>query len=356
MVPIVTEGEPTNQRAEAGVAEDGLNLLVVIVCYRVVELTIGCLKSLAPQIHDVSRARVVVCDNGTGPEAVEQLRSSIVANGWNNWVTLQAISPNVGFTGGNNAVLRLAMTSSPPPKYFLLLNADTIVQVGALKFLYDAMEHAPGVGIMGPVMVGPDGKVQSSCFRDHSLVSEFLRGAGSGRINRILSRDYYFHLAPPNGAAHYDWVSFAGAMIRSEVARDTGLLDEGYFLYYDDADYCRMARNAGWKIGRCETARVVHLEGQSNELPEKTRSRERKPRYYYVSRARYFAKHLGTAGLWAANVAWSAGSAIAAVSRLVGGRGAKPCAGEWKDIWTNAWAPVRKSNASLLPKESHVVV
>jgi len=351
MMEVQTINNPT----EAGVAEGGLNLLVVIVCYRVVELTIDCLKSLEPQIRDVPRTRVVICENGTGTHAVEQLHSSIAANGWSNWVILQAITPNVGFTGGNNAVLRDAMNSSTPPKYFLLLNADTIVQPGALKCLYDAIERAPDVGITGPVMVGLDGKQQSSCFRDHSTASEFLRGANSGRINRLFSRDY-FQLAPPNGVTHFDWISFACAMIRSDVLRDIGLLDEGYFLYYDDADYCRMARRAGWKIGCCKAAQVVHLEGQSNELPEKARVRERKPRYYYVSRARYFGKHLGTVGLWGANIAWSAGSAIAAVGRMIGSQGIKACEGEWKDIWTNAWAPVRKSNASLVPKESHVVV
>ena len=145
-------------------------------------------------------------------------------------------------------------------------------------------------------------------------------------------------------------------MIRADVVRDVGILDEGFFLYYDDADYCRTARKAGWKIGCCKTARVVHLEGQSNELPEKALRRERKPRYYYVSRSRYFAKHTGTVGLWAANIAWTAGSAIAAVHRLITSRGGRACVGEWKDIWTNAWAPVRNSDASLAPKESRVIV
>ncbi len=352
MVQIVTE--VTDDRLDVGIAESGLSLLVVILCYRVVDLTINCLKSLATQIQDVPGTRVAICENGTGTEAVEQLRRAIDDHGWNDWVKLLAVTPNVGFTGGNNAVLRKVMCMPSPPRYVLLLNADTVVQPGALKNLYDAIEGDRTVGIVGPVMVGPDGTMQCSCFRDHSPVSEFLRGAGSGRINRLLSREY-FQLAPPGGATRFDWVSFACALIRSDVIHDVGFLDEGFFLYYDDADYCRMARKAGWTIGHCQSARVVHLEGQSNELPEKARRLERKPRYYYVSRSRYFAKHLGTVGLWAANFAWLAGAMIAAARRRIAGRGAKGCEGEWKDIWTNAWSPVRKSNASLLPRESHVV-
>jgi len=355
MVHVVNELEAAERCRQASVGEDGLNLLVVIVCYRVVELTVDCLRSLATQIHDLPRARVAVCENGTGADAVEQLHQQIVANGWSDWVRLQAISPNVGFTGGNNAVLREAMEIAKPPKYFLLLNADTILRPGALKELYESMERSPEVGIMGPLLVGVDEKPQVSCFRNHSMVSEFLRGAGSGQVNRLFFREN-FQLAPPAGADQFDWVSFACAMIRSDVMRGIGLLDEGYFLYYDDADYCRMARKAGWKIGCCRASQVVHLEGQSNDLPEKARCRERKPRYYYVSRSRYFAKHLGDVGLWAANIAWTLGAVLAAARSFVGGRSSNTCDGEFADIWTNAWAPVRKSNASLRPKESHVVV
>src|SRR5205085_5590103 len=135
-------------------------------------------------------------------------------------------------------------------------------------------------------------------------------------LNRALFRQN-FQLMPRESESHYDWVSFASALIRSEVIRDIGFLDEGFFLYFDDADYCRRARKAGWKIGFCQDARVVHLEGQSNTVPESNRKLHRRPRYYYVSRARYFAKHLGTAGFWAANVAWSVGSVIGHAKQLV---------------------------------------
>jgi N-acetylglucosaminyl-diphospho-decaprenol L-rhamnosyltransferase len=335
--------------------EDRESLLIAILCYRVVDLTINCLKSIAPQIHDVPRVRVMICENGTGPEAVDRLRESILENGWEDWVKLQAVYPNVGFTGGNNVILRDGMSWQLAPKYFLLLNADTIVEPGALRALYDAIERAPDIGIMGPTMIGGDGDIQVSCFRDHSPISEFLRGASTGIINRLLLRSN-FQLAPPVGAAHFDWVSFACAVIRSEVIEQVGFLDEGYFLYFDDADYCRMARKAGWKIGYCREARVMHLEGQSNEVPEQTKKLERRPRYYYVSRARYFAKHCGMLGLWAANIAWSAGSAIAAARRLASRRGPRSCDGEWRDNWTNAWAPIRNSNAALTPKDSRLVV
>jgi GT2 family glycosyltransferase len=221
--------------------------------------------------------------------------------------------------------------------------------------VYSAIESAADVGIMGTSLIGTDGVVQNSCFRDHSPLSEFLRGANSAVINRCFGREP-FPLMPPAGAANFDWVSFASAVIRRGVADDIGVLDEGYFLYFDDADYCRMARNVGWKVNCCREARVVHHEGQSNDVPATTRMLRRRPRYYYVSRSRYFAKHYGAVGLWAANLAWAAGSIIGWVKRLLGNRQPHTCEAEWKDNWTNAWSPIAASNASLIPNESRVVV
>lgn len=332
-----------------------LNLLIVIVCYKVAELTVQCLHSIARQIRDVPRTHVCVCENGSGPDSVEQLRQAIVANGWEDWVTLQAISPNVGFTGGNNAALREAMRPQLSPKHFMLLNADTLLESNTLRTLFDEIERAPEIGIMGSSLVDDAGHLQVSCFRDHSPLSELLRGARMAFLNRICGRTS-FELLPANDQTAYDWISFAAAIIRGKVFQDIGLLDEGYFLYFDDADFCRVARDAGWKIASCSAVRIVHLEGQSNAVPESTRQRKRRPRYYYVSRSRYFAKHYGVLGLWAANCAWSAGYLFAIAKMLLAKRPSGACKSEWRDIWTNAIAPIRRSNASLIPNESRIVL
>ena len=133
-------------------SDDGkrtMKLLVVIVSYRVTNLTIDCLRSLSGEIARVPDIRVAVCENGTGGDAEEQLRRAIVENGWRSWVDLTAIYPNRGFTGGNNAVIRPALESDDPPEYILLLNADTLVQEHALDALISFMDAHPGAGIAG---------------------------------------------------------------------------------------------------------------------------------------------------------------------------------------------------------------
>ncbi len=89
-----------------------MKLLVVIVNYRVAELTIDCLRSVAEEVGRVPDTQVAVCENGTGDDSAERIQKAIDDNGWREWCTLKAINPNLGFTGGNNVILRAAMESA----------------------------------------------------------------------------------------------------------------------------------------------------------------------------------------------------------------------------------------------------
>src|SRR6516165_11916196 len=130
-----------------------MKLLIVIVSYRVTDLTIDCLRSLSGKIERVpGGARVAVCENGTGGDAADRLRQAIDENGWGSWVDLTVIYPNRGFTGGNNAVIRPALESADPPEYVLLLNANTVVQEKALETLVAFMDEHPKAGIAGSTL------------------------------------------------------------------------------------------------------------------------------------------------------------------------------------------------------------
>lgn len=315
-----------------------VSILVVIVCYRAVELTIDCLASLEPEIRSMPGAKVAVCENGTGADAAERLSRAIRERGWQEWVSLKVVEPNCGFTGGNNAILGEAMRWRRRPEYFLLLNADTIVRPNAIRLMFEAMQARPDVGIVGPRLEYPDGEPQISCFRAPTPMSEFLEAARTGPLTRLLA-GYEVPLEPVPAAIEPDWISFACALIRREVVEQVGLLDEGYYLYFDDPDYCRRARRAGWGILHCPQARVAHLVGQSNPVVALGRALRRRPRYYYASRARYFAKCYGTTGLWLANLMWTTGRGVSLVREALGHKPPHTCAQQWRDIWTNALQP-----------------
>ena len=266
-----------------------MRLLVVIVNYRVADLTIDCLHSVAGEIGRVPGVQVAVCENGTGDDSVEKIQKAINDNGWAAWCTLTVLSPNLGFTGGNNAILRPARQSADPPQYFLLLNADTIVRPNAFKALLDFMDQHPNVGIAGCRLEEPDGVPQQSAFRFQSPASEFERGLKLGLVTRLLEQ---WIVAPPvkDETFETDWVSGACMIIRREVLRDVGFLDEGYYTYFDDCDFSLNARKAGWSTWYVPIGSVVHLEGRSTGI---TNRDKRLPSYFYEARRRYFLKNHG---------------------------------------------------------------
>lgn len=137
-----------------------MKLLVIILNYRVTDLTIDCLRSLVQEVPRVPGTKVAVCENGTGGDAEQRLREAISANGWAPWAELTAISPNRGFTGGNNVIIRKWLGTADCPDYFLLLNADTLVQPGACEVLVRFMDRHPEVGIAGSRLEWPDGAPQ----------------------------------------------------------------------------------------------------------------------------------------------------------------------------------------------------
>jgi len=287
-----------------------MKLLIVIVSYKVTDLTIDCLRSLSGEIHRVPGACVALCENGTGPEDERRLREAIDANGWGDWVTLTAVIPNRGFTGGNNLVIRPALASSDPPQYVLLLNSDTIVLPHALDALVQFMDEHAHVGIAGSRLETPEGAVHVSAFRYHTITSELDRGLRLGFVSKLLSR--WTTSPPPSAVAcETDWVAGASMIVRREVFDAIGLLDEGYYTYFDDIDFCLRARKAGWPTWYVPDSRVIHLVGCTTKISTPvTHGAKRRPRYWYQARTRFFVKSYGPAYALLADFAFLFGFAI----------------------------------------------
>lgn len=271
-------------------AKAQMKLLVVIANYKVAHLTIDCLRSIADQIGSVPGAYVAICENGTGDDSAARIQKAIDDNGWGAWCTLTAVSPNLGFTGGNNVILRPALQSADPPQYVMLLNADTVVRPNAFKALVDFMDQNPKVGIAASRLEDPDGTPQTAVFRFHSPLSEFEGGIKLGLVSRLLAH-WRVPRPVPTQACEADWVSGASMIIRQQVFKDIGVLDEGYFTYYEDVDFCFNARKAGWPIWHVPASRVMHLGGQTTGISDKSSNRQ--PGYSFEARRRYFLKNRG---------------------------------------------------------------
>lgn len=305
-----------------------MKLAVIIVNYRTSGLVIQCLESLLGQLVELN-AGVVLVDNCSSDDSVETFKAWLAEHDANRIVRLIESDVNAGFSAGNNLGI-----DAVEAEYYLLLNSDTIVRRGAVGILMQTADDHPSAGIVGPRLEWPNGLPQESCFRYHSPVSEFIDAAKTGLITNALKR-FNVPLPVSDKPMGPQWTSFACALIRRAVIADVGLMDDGYFMYFDDVDYCRRACKAGWNIWHNPQARVVHLRGGTSPVKKRMSERARLPRYFYASRARYFFVTYGWTGLTMANLLWWAGRAISKSREVFAGRDPSVPRRQWLDIWTN---------------------
>ncbi len=293
-----------------------MKLLIVIVNYRTADLTIDCLRSLVDEVKSVPGTRVVVTDNLSCDDSLPRLRGALDANGWNAWASLMPLPRNGGFAYGNNEGIRPFLRSDDAPEYVLLLNPDTVVRPGALASLVQFMDQHANVGIAGSRLEHPDGTPQRSAFRFHSIAGELESGLRLGIVSRVLSRSVVAPPAPPESAPT-GWVAGASMIIRRETIDEIGLLDESYFMYFEEVDFCLRAQRAGWPCWYVPDSRVVHLVGQASGVTDPTRSRKRRPGYWFDSRRRYFVKNHGWFYAALADAAWAIGFAAWRLRRFI---------------------------------------
>jgi GT2 family glycosyltransferase len=252
-----------------------MRLLIVVINYRTPQLTIDALASIASQVAEAD-AQVVLVDNASGDDSLPRLRAAIEERGWGSWVQLIASPVNTGFAGGNNLVLR-DLARYPDARFVLLLNSDTISDPGVLKFCVQKMEADPGVGVMSCLLLNADRSVQNAARR-------FLTPL------RLLSHTFGFPWSMPQlfgwadtedpnwdrrlESRDVDWVGGAFMMIRREVIEQVGPLDEGFFFYGEDAEFCHRVTRAGWRVRYEPGASVIHLGGASSD-PVRLAARQR---------------------------------------------------------------------------------
>jgi N-acetylglucosaminyl-diphospho-decaprenol L-rhamnosyltransferase len=293
-----------------------MKLLIVIVNYRSSGLAIDCLRSLEPEVAANPGARAVVVENASGDDSGDRLAASIGENGWAPWAELVVAPRNGGFAAGNNVAIAPALSSPDPPDYIWLLNPDTVVRAGALGELVGFLERRPDVGLAGSRLEHRDGTPQRSAFRFPTVLGELEGGLRLGPVSRLLGR---YVLAPPvpDRECRVDWVAGASLLIRREVFDAVGLLDEGYFMYFEEVDFCLKAGRAGWPCWYAPASRVVHLVGQSSGVTRAGDERKRRPRYWFEARRRYFTSNHGRPKTLAADVAFALGYGSYRVRRVL---------------------------------------
>ncbi|MCS7285603.1 MAG: glycosyltransferase family 2 protein [Anaerolineae bacterium] len=244
------------------------DLAVIIVNWNVSALLRRCLESLEKST-DISftssparyQGDVTVVDNASTDDSVEMVCSLFP------WVRLLTSKVNLGFARANNLILKSRMMEDPPA-FFLLLNPDTEVAPDAISRMLDFMVANPEVGVIGPKLLNPDGTVQPSRRRFPSLLTAFLESTIiQWRLwkNNPVLRHYYIADKSDDEIQEVDWLTGACLMVRQEAVEAAGFLDEDFFMYSEELDWCRRIKSLGFKIVYFPYAQVVHHSAQSSE-------------------------------------------------------------------------------------------
>jgi exopolysaccharide biosynthesis polyprenyl glycosylphosphotransferase len=225
-----------------------MKLLIALVNYKTTDLLIKCLDSLRDQEIQTDY-RIVVVDNHSQDGAVEQLRRKYPD------ITVITNTSNSGYARAVNQAIR-----EVDSEYILLLNPDIEVKPGAIDAMVKFMEDTQDVGIVGGKLFNPDGTLQYSCRTFYTLPAILLRRTFLGKLfskSKILTR----HLMSDwdhNSVRDVDWVLGACMMIRRSALKDVGLMDERFFLYFEDVDWCYRMKKRGWRVCYLPDAEMVH--------------------------------------------------------------------------------------------------
>jgi N-acetylglucosaminyl-diphospho-decaprenol L-rhamnosyltransferase len=236
-------------------------MAVIIVNYNGAAYLHNCLSSVEHFLHNIPHD-IVVVDNASKDRSLNLIREEfpqarIICN-----------HENLGFAAAMNQGIKATNAS-----YLLWLNPDAELLDNGFDELYSYMERHPKTGILGPQIVNPDHSIQLSCrsfpsyetalFNRYSLLTRLFP-------NNPFSRKYLKTNWNHQNVTDTDWVSGCCLLVRREMIQQIGLLDESFFMYCEDVDFCRRAWNSGWKVQYHPSAHVMHqIAGSSRKVKTK---------------------------------------------------------------------------------------
>lgn len=272
--------------------KNSVTVSVVIVTYNSARVIGACLDSLSAEAAS-GLAEVIVVDNASSDDSVAVVRAGYP------WATLIIGRENLGYSKGVNLGIQAARG-----RYLLVLNPDTVVRRGTLRRLIDFVEKTPDAGVVGPKLVFHDGTVQLSCRRFYTFRVLIMRRTPLGKIfkNDRAARDHLMLDFDHNTTREVDWVLGAAMFVRREAVDNVGMMDERFFLYFEDVDWCYRMKQRGLKVYyladaviehgyKRESAQTVLNRSFAAHLVSLFRYYEKwNPVFYFVKRYREFAK------------------------------------------------------------------
>jgi GT2 family glycosyltransferase len=232
-----------------------LDLSIIIVNYNTCKLTLDALNSIYDSTTNYSY-EVILIDNHSSDSSVDTIRAA------HPHITLIDNQANVGFSRANNQGIRIAQG-----RYILLLNSDTLLESNTIQTMIQFMDAHPQAGASGCKLVLTDGSLDKACkrgFPTPSAAFYYITGLSKRFPNNPKFNQY--QLGHLNENEHHQVDSLVGAfmLVRRTTIDQIGLLDEEYFMYGEDIDWCYRMKEAGWEIHYYPMTRITHLKGASS--------------------------------------------------------------------------------------------
>ncbi|MDO5836230.1 MAG: glycosyltransferase family 2 protein [Methanobacterium sp.] len=245
-----------------------MDLSIIIINYQTYNLTKQTIDSIISKEHPF-KYKIYLVDNASLDGSLERLQKDFVRETEIGLIKFIANNRNSGFAHANNLALKESNA-----KYVLLLNSDTIILNNALSKCIHHMEEDSSIGALGCKVVLPDGSLDRACRRSFPTFSvSFYRMTGLSSLFPKSKRFGKYNLTFLDENKTYEVDSLVGAfmLVKSDVIQEIGLLDEEFFMYGEDIDWCYRIKSAGWKVLYYSDAKIIHYKGGSNNKPVKPR-------------------------------------------------------------------------------------
>lgn len=258
-----------------------MNLSIIIINYKTFQLTCNCIDSIL-KYCSLPDYEIILVENGTAEFNKENTKH------WGSRVQLIISEDNFGFAGGNNLGIQHAQG-----QYILLLNSDTYLLDDAISPVLGYLEKHPEVGVVSAKLCYPDGRVQSVAQRFPSVQYKFIellrlqKLLNKNAAGRLLLGAFFNH----EETLKVDWVWGAYFMFPKKILSQlpNQRLDDTYFMYFEDMQWCKDIHKLGYEIHYFAEARVIHLlggsSGKKNEMMEKNGALFMKRNYSLLERA-----------------------------------------------------------------------
>ncbi len=223
-------------------------LSIIITHHQTPVLLKLCLKSIEENVGQFDY-EIIIVDSESRPETEELIKDKFAQ------AKLISFSKNVGYAKIVNEGLKTAQG-----KYVLILNADVIILKESLRRLWEYLEQYPDVGIVGPQLLTFSNQVQNSCFHFPSLGAIMARRTFFSKLNWGKRKIRQFLIQEENSSSPrpVNWLQGSAMMVRREAIAKVGLLDERFFMYLEDTDWCRRFWQNGYQVVYQPRARMAH--------------------------------------------------------------------------------------------------